>query len=351
MGGQKFVLPTWTPGSYVIREFAQHFFRVWADCNGMPLTISKESKNEWRAAPCDGPLTVTAHIYAYDLSVRTAYLDGSRGYFNGSSIFLCAVGFENTPCIVDIQCPDGAACSGWRVATTLPRAGAPVLGFGRFRAANYDELIDHPVEMGSFTLASFEAGDATHDITLTGHSQVSLERLAADLQRVCAWHIDLFGGNPNCVAPFDRYLFQLLAVGDGFGGLEHRTSTSLICRRDALPLSDTIEIDDGYLGLLGLASHEYFHAWSIKRIKPDVFTPYNLGKEGYTRQLWAFEGITSYYDDLALVRCGLITPARYLELLGRTITSVTRGHAVWCKALPTPVSTRGSSFIDQTRTL
>lgn len=324
--GQKFTLPAWIPGSYLAREFARHFVSVQAECNGAAVALVKETKNAWRADPCEGPLTITAHVYAYDLSVRTAYLDSSRGYFNGPSVFLCPVGCEDIPCIVDIQGPDSAACSDWRVATTLPRAGASAFGFGRFRAANYDELIDHPVEMGAFSLASFEAGGAKHDITVTGYRQVDLARLAADLQRVCVWHIELFGGKPNCLAPFDRYLFQVIAVSDGYGGLEHRTSTSLVCRRDDLPLPESSAINDDYLGFLGLASHEYFHAWNIKRIKPEVFAPYDLTQEGYTRQLWAFESITSYYDNLALVRCGLIAPARYLELLGRTITTVMRGH-------------------------
>ena len=135
----------------------------------------------------------------------------------------------------------------------------------------------------------------------------------AIVARICDWQIGLFGE-----APFDRYLFQVTAVGDGYGGLEHRASTSLLCQRDELPHASNDKIDDDYLTFLGLASHEYFHAWNVKRIKPAAFVPYDLTREAYTRQLWAFEGLTSYYDDLALVRCGLIDAERYLELLGRT---------------------------------
>jgi len=155
---------------------------------------------------------------------------------------------------------------------------------------------------------------------VSGRNDGDLERLARDLARVCQAHIDLFGGR----APFERYLFLVMALGDGYGGLEHRSSTSLVCRRDELPTRGIPGVDDGYLHFLGLASHEYFHAWNVKRIKPAAFAPYDLSRENYTRQLWAFEGITSYYDDLALVRCGLIDAKRYLELLGRTITTVLR---------------------------
>src|SRR6185437_7576069 len=137
--------------------------------------------------------------------------------------------------------------------------------------------------------------------------------------RVCDWQIGLFGE-----APFDRYLFQVTAVGDGYGGLEHRASTSLLCRRDELPHASDDKIDDDYLTFLGLASHEYFHAWNVKRIKPAAFTPYDLSRENFTRQLWVFEGITSYYDDLALTRSGVVAPERFLELVGRTLTNVLR---------------------------
>ena len=322
--GQRFRLPTWIPGSYLIREFARQFVHVRAEANGAAIPIAKEAKDVWRAAPTAGSLTVIARVYAFDLSVRTAYLDRTRAYFNGPSMFLAPEGRERAPCTVLLQPPAGAAFAGWRLATTLESAGAPPHGFGAYRAADYDELIDHPVEMSDFALASFAAGEVPHEIAVSGKQRADLERLARDLARVCQWQIDLFGGAPNSRPPFDRYLFQITAVGDGYGGLEHRSSTSLVCRRDELPLRGRSEIDDGYLNLLGLASHEYFHSWNVKRIKPAAFMPYDLAREGYTRQLWAFEGMTSYYDDLALVRSGVIDDARYLELLGRAITQVLR---------------------------
>ncbi len=319
--GQRFRLPAWIPGSYLIREFARHFVGVRAECAGQPVAITKEAKDTWRAAPCAGPLTVIADVYAYDLSVRAAYLDGARAYFNGSSVFLCPEGREAVACSVEIVEPGGRR--GWRVATTLPTAGALQWGFGLHRAADYDELIDHPVEISDFAHASFEAGGAVHDVAIAGRHDADLGRLTADLARICRFHVELFDG-PGARAPFDRYLFQVLAVGEGYGGLEHRASTSLVCARRDLPRRGIAKVTDDYRSFLGLASHEYFHAWNVKRIKPAAFVPYDLAREGYTRQLWAFEGLTSYYDDLALVRSGVIDAGSYLELLGRTITGVLR---------------------------
>ena len=317
--GQRFILPTWVPGSYLIREFARHFVRVNAEASGMPVAIEKIAKSTWQAAPCKGALRVTAHVYAFDLSVRAAYLDETRAYFNGATVFLCPEGREEAPCSVEIVAPEAPRFKTWRVATTMRRAGAAERGFGLYEAANYDELIDHPVEASDFAWTRFDAGHVPHEIAITGRHDADLVRLTRDFARICEWQIALFGE-----APFDRYLFQVTAVGDGYGGLEHRASTSLVCRRDDLPHAANAEIDDDYLNFLGLASHEYFHAWNVKRIKPAAFVPYDLSREAYTRQLWAFEGITSYYDDLTLVRCGLISPERYLELVSRVITSVMR---------------------------
>ncbi len=239
-------------------------------------------------------------------------------------MFLCPEGRAAAPCEVEIAPPQGAAYRDWQVATTLPRTGGAPWGFGRFRAENYDELIDHPVEMGSFVLASFDAGGAVHDVAITGRIDADVERVARDLARICRWHVDLFDDGPVGRAPFDHYLFQVAAVGDGYGGLEHRSSTSLLCRRDELPAPGITRVTEEYRRFLGLASHEYFHSWNVKRIKPAAFAPYDLARENYTRQLWVFEGITSYYDDLALVRSGVIEPTSYLELVGQALTAVAR---------------------------
>ena len=322
--GQRFRLPAWIPGSYLMRDFARQFTAVRAESSGREVALRKEAKDAWRASPVDGSLTIIARVYAFDVSVRTAYLDAKRAYFNGPCVFLCPEGRGDASCTVDVLPPGGAGFADWRVATTLEPDGAPPHGFGRYRAESYDALIDHPVEMGEFALAAFAVGNVRHEIAVTGRQDADLERLARDLARICQWQADLFEGAPQSAPPFPRYLFQVTAVGDGHGGLEHRSSTSLLCRRDELPARGRTECTDEYVHFLGLASHEYFHSWNVKRIKPAAFTPYDLSREAYTRQLWAFEGITSYYDDLALVRTGIIDAQRYLELLGRTITSVLR---------------------------
>ncbi len=215
------------------------------------------------------------------------------------------------------------------MATTLPEAGARRGGFGRYRAADYDALADHPIEMGTFELARFEAGGAEHEIAVTGRTDVDLDRLARDLAPVCAAQAALFEPRTKR-APFDRYLFLTTAVGDGYGGLEHRDSTALLCGRNDLPWRGTTAAGDGYRTFLGLASHEYFHAWHVKRIKPAAFVPYDFEREAYTRLLWIFEGFTSYYDDLMLVRAGVIPRVDYLKALARTISLVQRapGRAV-----------------------
>lgn len=341
--GQRFTLPVWIPGSYLVREFARHFVEVKAEAGGRPVAIEKLDKHTWRAQPldeADGALTVTATIYAWDLSVRAAHLDQTHAFFNGPSVFLAVAGHEDEPCDVVIEAPQDPSCKGWRVATTLPPLDVRPPGFGTYRARSYDELIDHPVEMGTFDLVELTAAGIPHQMAITGRVRFDRERLQKDLAAVCAEHIKMFhgeraaatDGSPGSFArspaPISRYLFLTTALGEGYGGLEHRDSSALICKRDDLPkpsASPKPEMSDGYRGFLGLCSHEYFHLWNVKRIKPAAFTPYNLDQEGYTRLLWAFEGITSYYDDLALVRAGVITVDSWLELLGRTATRVLRG--------------------------
>ena len=323
--GQSFRLPAWIPGSYLIREFARHIVTLRAEAGGRPVAVIKVAKDTWQCAPCAGPLSVTCDVYAFDLTVRGAHLDHTHAFFNGTSVFLSPVGMEQRACEVTIAPPAGAAYAQWKLITSLPRLDGPAYGFGSFRAADYDELIDHPVQMGTFTLGSFAAGGVRHDIAITGRHDCDVERLAADLSRVCTEQIDFFGGGPGSAPPMDYYAFLTTALGDAYGGLEHRASTALVCARDNLPRAGMKEASDNYVEFLGLASHEYFHTWNVKRIKPAAFVPYDLGREAYTRQLWIFEGFTSYYDNLMLVRSGLITAEQYIGLLGQDVTKVLRG--------------------------
>jgi predicted metalloprotease with PDZ domain len=314
--GQRFALPAWNPGSYMIRDFARHVVSIRAASRGRAVAMEKLDKHTWRADPVAGPLAVSCDVYAWDLSVRGAHLDTRHAFFNGACVFLRVLGQEGAPCELEIVRPRGTRYRNWRVATAMPRKGAKPYGFGAYAASDYDELIDHPVEMGEFTLASFRAGGVPHDIVITGRHAADTRRLQRDLKRLCEHHVRFFGGP----APMRRYVFLVTAVGQGYGGLEHRASTALLCSREDLPRDGEIGVSERYRTFLGLVSHEYFHTWNVKRIKPAVFVPYDLDRENYTTLLWAFEGITSYYDDLALVRCALIEKKDYLELLGRSIT-------------------------------
>jgi predicted metalloprotease with PDZ domain len=323
--GQVFSLPAWIPGSYMIREFARNIVQIHAECDGKKIALEKLDKHTWRAARCDGPLTLHYEVYAWDLSVRAAHLDQTHGFFNGTSVFLRADGQENNPHVIDIRRPEGDAYKAWRVATALPELKARRYGFGTYIAANYDELIDHPVEMGTFELATFKAHGVPHDVVITGRVPgLDMARLTTDLKKVCEAQIALFEPKGKR-APMDRYVFMTMAVGDGYGGLEHRASTALICARGDLPVQGSKEMTDGYRTYLGLCSHEYFHTWNVKRIKPSAFAPYDLHSESYTTLLWLFEGFTSYYDDLMLVRSGLIDEAAYFKLVAKTINGVLRG--------------------------
>ena len=330
--GQLLSLPAWIPGSYLVRDYARHVVQFQATSGGEPVTARKLDKHTWRVAPVPGELLVRITVYAADRSVRGAWLDGQHGFVNGVCVFLRVHGQEQTQSVVHIDPPDlpaslsagpsadPATSQGWRLSTGLERLTGGQVEFGAFRASGYGELIDHPVLMGQLTTMEFLAAGVPHALVLAGLSTPDRERLQADLTRLCTWHIDFFG-RP---APMARYVFLVRTSGEGHGGLEHRASAVLGCRRDDLPQPGVSGNEAGYRRFLGLVSHEYFHAWHVKRIRPAEFVAADLGTEVYTHQLWIFEGITSYYDDLALRRSGLITAEQYLELLGRSLTQLYR---------------------------
>ncbi|MEM9057196.1 MAG: PDZ domain-containing protein [Pseudomonadota bacterium] len=320
--GQRFTLPVWIPGSYLVRDFARHVLSFEASCGDETVAIAKTGTSAWVCAPCDGPLTVTLSVYAYDLSVRGCHLDTTHAYFNGAGVFLRVEGQEMLPCTVHIEPPvqrgDGDDFDNWQVATSMRGAGAGHGEFGLYAADDYDDLIDHPVEIGVFTRLEFRCLGVPHEIVLTGQHRADLERLATDVATICEHHMRFFGGKP----PIDRYVFLITVVGNGYGGLEHRYSTSLLCSRDDLPTAATGAMSDAYARFLGLVSHEYFHLWHVRRIMPAAVQRSRLDGEATTQLLWVFEGFTSYYDDLGLVRSGLIDTERYLGLLGATATRV-----------------------------
>ncbi|MCP4288298.1 MAG: M61 family metallopeptidase [Gammaproteobacteria bacterium] len=318
--GQQLTLPAWIPGSYMIRDFARNIVTLTAYSGQQRLQANKLDKQTWQLEPCQEPLHIIYEVYAWDLSVRGAYLDTTRGFITGTSLFLRVEGQESMACSVEFMRPGGERYRDWRLATTLTTETATFLEFGSYQAKDYDELIDHPVEMGLLSHAQFLAAEVPHDIVISGRHSADLPRLCDDLKKICEHHISFFGELPK----MGRYLFQVMAVGEGYGGLEHRNSTSLICKRSDLPQQAEKNVTDGYCQFLGLCSHEYFHLWNVKRITPRVLKSADLTCEVHTSLLWAFEGITSYYDDLALVRSGRIDQASYLELLAKQITRLKR---------------------------
>lgn len=319
-------LPTWIPGSYLIREFARHLLEfeaeaVLADGSRRPLAATKIDKCSWRIVPPRGACALRCRyrVWAFDASVREAWLDTGRGFFNGTSLFLRLEGRSGEEHRVRLLPPSDPRCAGWKVATALePAEGTALWSFGDYRAPDYDALIDAPVLMGPLEFVEFRAGGVPHTVALTGHAEpFDRVRLAADLTAICTSAQELFGE-----VPFARYLFLLTLTDEGYGGLEHGESTALLAARRDLPWPGMGAPSDEYVRLLGLFSHEYFHAWVVKRLKPAAFTPYDLFAENYTRLLWLFEGWTSYYDDLLLVRAGVIDADRYLGLLAKTATQV-----------------------------
>lgn len=315
-------LPVWIPGSYLVREFARHLSQLEARQGSRAVELIQRDKTTWTAA-CKGAgtLTVSYLVYAFDTSVRTAFLDSQRGFFNGTSVFLRVHGREAAPQQVRIS----GLPRGWSVATALPAVKTNAAGTGDYAAPNYDELVDHPVELGTFWRGSFKAKGVPHEFVVAGAwPGFDGDRLLADTKKICEAEIAFWHGKGK--APFERYVFMLNVVDDSYGGLEHRASTALIASRRDLPRvganAGDSKLSDGYVTLLGLISHEYFHTWNVKRLKPREFEPYDYTQENYTQLLWFFEGFTSYYDDLFLRRTGLIDEARYLLLLTKTINQV-----------------------------
>lgn len=312
-------MPAWIPGSYMIRDFAKNIVSIGAKGPAGAIPIEKTDKQTWRLSAAGIPVTLRYRVYARELTVRGAHLDTTHAYFNGPSLFLRVEGLEAEPCRVVLEPPAGEGYGDWRVATSLASIDLDHRGFGTYGAEDYEDLIDHPVEMGAFSLIPFSVRGVPHRMAITGRHRTDEARLQRDLACICETHADMFGE-----LPLNRYLFLTTAVGDGYGGLEHRFSTSLLCSRDELPRPGDDAVTPGYRRFLGLCSHEYFHLWNVKRIRPKVFMDADLGGEVHTRLLWAFEGITAYYDELALVRSGRTDEKGYLELLAETVTRVMR---------------------------
>ncbi|HMQ35102.1 MAG TPA: PDZ domain-containing protein [Chloroflexaceae bacterium] len=308
------ILPSWTPGSYMIREYARHVqaFAAQAD-GGAPLPWRKLAKDTWRVETGGAARVVARYqVYANDLTVRTSHLDGTHGYFNGATVFMYAPGRTAERLRLIVEPPPG-----WRVTTGLaPIAGDAMVAEPRperhlFVAADYDELVDCPVECGQHRLLTFAVDGVPHELAIWGRGNADEARLLADTRRIVEVQRDFFGG-----LPYGRYSFILHLTDGRGGGLEHRNSvTNQVDRWSFRP-------ERSYERYLSLTSHELFHVWNVKRLRPAPLGPFDYRAENYTRLLWLAEGATTYYDELLLVRAGLMRPERYLERLADEIVSL-----------------------------
>lgn len=314
-------LPNWLPGSYKIRDFARHIIEFSAVGKSGPLPWHKLDKHSWQIANQGAAFAVDYLIYAFERSVRACHLDEQHAYFNGSSLFLCPQGAEAKPFELELKAPETSGTQGWQVFTGLPALALDGRGFGRYRAANYAQLIDCPLELGTAEVVMFSLLDVPHRLVVSGRHFGDLQTIAQSLKAICASHCQLFGELPL----EDQYLFLLQLVDKGYGGLEHANSTSLICSRSDLENPEPERPSDGYLQFLALCSHEYFHLWNAKRICPQVYLAPDLSTEVHSRLLWLVEGATSYYDELALVRAGVIDEAAYLKMLAKNLSRHLRG--------------------------
>ncbi|GAB3223962.1 PDZ domain-containing protein [Hymenobacter seoulensis] len=297
-------MPVWAPGSYLVREFAKNVEGFSANAGNENLRVEKVTKNTWRVYhPKAKDFTVRYKVYAFELSVRTSFIDAAHGYVNGTSVFMYPAEGKQLPSTLEVK-----PAQGWsQVSTSLKPAG----GTFTFRSANYDELADSPIEIGNQKLYTFTANGTPHTIAMFGDVKVDEARLTRDMQRVCEEAHKVVGQNP-----LDRYLFIVHNIDRGTGGLEHFFSTTLSVSRNAY------SSEAGWKGFLGLVAHEYFHLWNVKRIRPVALGPFNYDEENYTRMLWVSEGGTEYFSNLIVQRAGFLTPDQYLGDLSNGINRV-----------------------------
>lgn len=322
--GTVFRLPAWIRGSYLVRDFAKHVSGLKAFRADVPVRLQRLDKSSFSVAAGPAELRLEYSVYAFDESVRKAWLDTRRGFFNFSSLVYLPLGFEQARYAVQLNRPDATECRDWRVATALTAETTDAAGFGLYSAANYETLIDSPVEMAAFRRIDFDAEGLAHTLTLSGRLHaVDEARLAADMAKICAEQRRFFGNEPSMA----RYWFLTNVTASSYGGLEHCESTALVCSRNDLPRPGDARLSREYRTFLGLVSHEYFHLWNVKRITPKAFAESDLSAAAYTRDLWHYEGVTSYYDDLFLLRAGVIDAPTYLDLVAEAATRLERTPA------------------------
>lgn len=296
-------LPVWTPGSYLVREYAKHLQDFAAFAGKKPLSWRKISKNHWQVET-SGFSEVIVHyrIFANELSVRTNHLDTTHGYFNGAGLFLRLPGWESQPIQVNIVPPYPE----WQVTTPLPLVTGVV---NTFCATDFDTLVDSPFEIGCHELYHFEVLGKPHELAIWGQGNFQVQRIIADIKKIIEVEARLFGG-----LPYEQYLFLLHLFSQAYGGLEHKNCCSLIYQR--FGFCDR----DKYDRFMQLIAHEFFHLWNVKRIRPKALEVFDYDSENYTPSLWFCEGTTSYYDLLIPLQAGIYDAKSFLNNWGKEIT-------------------------------
>lgn len=297
-------MPVWAPGSYLIREFSKNVENFKSFSNEKEIKIAQLNKNTWRIFSNNATnIKVSYLVYAYEMSVRTSFLDASHGYFNGSSMFMYIDELKNQPTSLTIY-----PYKDWKkVSTSLKKSTVKEF---KYEAPNFDILVDSPVEIGNHETFSFTAANTTHNVAMYGKGNYNIEKLKVDMAKIVEAATDVFGENPN-----KDYMFIIHNLTKGSGGLEHLSSTTLQVNRW------TYEGED-YKGFLSLVAHEYFHLWNVKRIRPEALGPFDYTTENYTDLLWVMEGFTSYYDELLLYRAGIYTEDEIIRKLAGSINSI-----------------------------
>lgn len=294
-------MPVWAPGSYLVREFSRMVESVKANdpMSKREFPVEKLNKNTWRVkAGKAATVRLSYRVYAFELTVRTSFVDEEHAYLNGTSIFMSVKGRENNEHQVHIQ--PAAAWKTISVALDRLKANDP----WKVKAENYDMLVDAPFEIGNHLVFNFTAAGVPHEVAMVGEGNYDVERLKKDMTKVVEECTRIFGEHP-C----QRYVFIVHNLTSGGGGLEHLNSTTLQTNR----WSYTSE--SAYAGFMSLVAHEYFHLWNVKRLRPQPLGPFNYNSENYTSLLWIAEGFTAYYDDLIAKRCGFYSEKEYLKTL------------------------------------
>ncbi|GAB4036772.1 M61 family metallopeptidase [Spirosoma gilvum] len=297
-------MPVWTPGSYLIREYAKNVETFTVSAGGKTIPSEKIRKNAWRVYTSDDNLTIRYRVYANELTVRTNFVDADHGYVTPAGMFMYHDALKTIPLRVVVQ-----PYKSWTMVST---GLEPVSGEKfTFEAADFDRLVDSPIEIGNQKTFTFTASGIPHTVAMFGEVEYDEKRLAADYKRVCEAAATVVGEHP-CT----HYTFIVHHIPPGGGGLEHLNSTTLETTRNAYAT------ESNYKGFMTLVAHEYFHLWNVKRIRPIALGPFDYENENYTHMLWLSEGCTSFYEDNILRRAGFHTPEAYMTIVANDITVI-----------------------------